>query len=65
MKKDTGRVVDVKPREEGIEANAPIAFRTVQDLVGHNDVSTPMIYTHVLQRGPGGVLSPDAQLLDD
>jgi integron integrase len=32
-------------------------IRTVQDLLGHNDVSTTMIYTHVLKIA-GGVLSP-------
>jgi site-specific recombinase XerD len=33
-------------------------IRTVQEVVGHRDVSTTMIYTHVLNRGPTGVRSP-------
>jgi site-specific recombinase XerD len=33
-------------------------IRTVQSLLGHKDVRTTMIYTHVLQRGAMAVRSP-------
>jgi len=33
-------------------------IRTVQELLGHRDVTTTMIYTHVLNRGGRGVKSP-------
>jgi site-specific recombinase XerD len=38
-------------------------IRTVQELLGHRDVATTMLYTHVLNRGPAGVRSPADRLL--
>jgi len=38
-------------------------IRTLQELLGHSDASTTMVYAQVLNHGPGAVRSPAKQLL--
>jgi site-specific recombinase XerD len=47
-----GHLLSVDRLESGYD------IRTIQELLGHRDVSTTMIYTHVLNRGGRGVTSP-------
>ncbi len=48
----SGRHCTILPVGSGFD------IRTVQELMGHKDVKTTMIYTHVLNRGGKGVRSP-------
>jgi len=49
------RKIDGSERARGVDG---YSIRTVQELLGHSDVSTTMVYTLVRNKGGRGVLSP-------
>jgi integrase len=44
----------IRPPPDGRRSD----IRTIQELLDHKDVSTTMVYTPALNRGPGGIRSP-------
>ena len=48
------------PHDVGFDSDQVnrITVRLIQALLGHKDVRTTMVYTHLVDRGPFGVISP-------
>lgn len=51
-------ILDESDVGQEVEQSCEEPVRTVQELLGHSDVATTMIYTHVMKVGGQGVRSP-------
>ena len=58
----TAREVEIEVGVEFVASQQEAISPIVQELLGHTDVKTTMIYTHVLNRGGRGVYSPADRL---